>query len=218
MKKFLKITGIMLIVLGVGVLLYVPGSWVMGYWAQRGLPEQFDQESAAALSLNQSVLDKMQGAAESEKIRVLAQQFQSQLHEEQAIARLEIPKIGVNAVVVEGTGDNSIRKGVGHQARSSTPGPLPGMGDNFSLAGDRVLYGAPFLKLNNLAEGDVIKVKTTYAEFEYSVYSKKIIEPEDTSILASPGFESITLITCDPIWSTAHRLIVQGRMTSSKLL
>lgn len=214
MKKFIKIFGITLIIAGLGVLLIVPGSWMLGYMAQRGLDSEFDQQSASAMALNQSVIDKMQGAAEVEKLRELARAFQRQLHSEQTIARLEIPRIGVNAVVVEGTTDGSLRKGVGHMEGT----PLPGMGENFSAAGDRVLYGAPFLNLDDLSEGDEIRVKTTYGRFIYNVVSSKITDPEDTDILKYPGFEAITLITCDPPWDTSHRLIVQGKLVSAELL
>jgi LPXTG-site transpeptidase (sortase) family protein len=215
MKKFAKIFGFALIIGGVGVLLYIPGTWALGYYAQRDLPGQFDQESAASLSLNQSILDKMQGAAEIEKLRALAVAFQKQLHSEQTIARLEIPRIGMNAVVVEGTTEGSLRKGVGHLEGT----PLPGMvEDNFSLAGDRVLYGAPFLNIDDLSEGDEVKVKTTYGEFVYNVVLKKITDPEDAEILKYPGYSAVTLITCDPPWDTSHRLIVQGKLVSAKLL
>src|SRR5665811_1144725 len=192
----------------------VPGSWVVGYIAQRGLDSEFDQESASAMAINQSVVDKMQGAAEVEKLRELAKAFQRQLRSEQTIARLEIPRIGVNAVVVEGTTDGSLRKGIGHLEDT----PLPGIGENFSLAGDRVLYGAPFLNLDDLSEGDEISVKTTYGMFTYSVVSNRITVPEDTDILKFPGYEAITLITCDPPWDTSHRLIVQGKLVSAELL
>jgi len=214
MKKVAKISGIMLIIFGIGVLLYIPGTWALGYYEQRNLPAQFDQESAAAMSLNQSILDRMQGAAEIEKIRALAKSFQAGLQSEQTIARLEVPRIGINAIVVEGTGDPSLRKGIGHTEGT----PLPGLDGNFALAGDRVLYGAPFLNIDDLAEGDVIKVKTAYAQFEYQVVSKKITEPEDTSVLQNPGYEAVTLITCDPVWDTSHRLVVQGKLLSKKLL
>ena len=214
MKKSLKIAGIMLILAGVLILLVIPGSWLLGYYERRSLPAEFDQESASAMALNQSILGKMGGAAEVEKLRELARAFQRQLHGEQTIARLEIPRIGINAVVVEGTADTSLRKGVGHQEGTS----LPGAGENFAIAGDRVLYGAPFLNLNELSEGDEIKVKTTYGQFAYTVTASKIIEPEDTTILNPPGYDAITLITCDPVWSTAHRLVIQGRLESGKLL
>ena len=214
LSKPLKIIGVVLVIAGLAVLLYIPATWVMGYFAQRGLPAEFDQESSSSAPLNQSVLDKMQGTADPEKIRELAKAFHKQLHSEQAIAKLEIPRIGINAIVVEGTGSSSLRKGVGHLEET----PLPGMGENFSLAGDRVLYGAPFLNLDELSEGDEIHVKTTYADFDYTVVMKKITDPEDTAILKSPGFEAVTLITCDPPWDTSHRLIVQGKMTSASLL
>ena len=142
MKKYLKILGILLIIAGVGFLLIVPDRGCLDISPSEALNSEFNQESAAALSLNSSVMDKMRGAADTEKLRELAKSFQKQLRSEQTIARLEIPRIGINAVVVEGTTDGSLRKGIGHMEGT----PLPGMGENFSLAGDRVLYGAPFLK------------------------------------------------------------------------
>ncbi|MHB1413423.1 MAG: sortase, partial [Thermoleophilia bacterium] len=94
---------------------------------------------------------------------------------------------------------------------------LPGMNGNFAVAGDRVLYGGPFLRLNDLAKGDEIIVHTPYGNFNYSVTDQHITQPEDTSVLNSDGQDEITLITCDPIWDTTHRLIIHGKLTSSSL-
>lgn len=214
LKPSLKKFGIILMIAGLAVVLYVPATWLWGYYEQRGLQEDFDQELVTSLSANQELIGQLEGQAEWEKIKRLAEAAQVGLSTEQAIAQLEIPKIGVAAIVVEGTGDGSLRKGVGHLEETM----LPGRESNFAVAGDRVLWGGPFLNLDDLAAGDVIKLKTTYAQFDYVVTSSVITVPEDTSVLGGVGKDEITMITCDPPWSTSNRLIVKGEMVSAKLL
>ena len=87
------------------------------------------------------------------------------------------------------------------------------MRGNFAVAGDRVLYGGPFLKLNDVDINDEIYLRTPYGDFSYVVMNKVIIDPDDVSLLQPvPNDELITLITCDPPWGTSHRLIIQGRL------
>ena len=214
-KRFSKrrIIGLTLILAGVAVLLYIPATWVIGYFVQRDLRGQYEQESAASLALNRSVLDKLQGAADRDKLRRLAIAFKSRLSDEQTIAQLEIPKIGLNVIVVEGSSDSALHKGPGHIEST----PLPGMDGNFAIAGDRVLYGGPFLRLNDLAVGDEIIAHTPYGNFNYNVTDTEIVDPSDVDVIKSTGKEEITLSTCDPIWGTTHRLIVHGALTSSSL-
>lgn len=218
MKLFLRILGISLIVLGsilmMYIFVYIPGTWLWEKYEQRGLRGDFERESASAMQSNQTVLDKLQGAAVFDKLRQLANNYKANLKSEQSIAILEIPKIGVNVVVVEGTSENSLRKGPGHIEET----PLPGMGGNFAIAGDRVLYGAPFLNLDELAAGDEVLLKTPYGIFTYSVNGNLLTTPEDVSVLRSTGSETISLITCDPPWGTSRRLVVQGNLVSGSLL
>jgi sortase A len=105
-------------------------------------------------------------------------------------------------------------KGPGHLEETM----MPGMPGNFAVAGDRVLYGAPFLKLNDLETGDEMQVTTTYGGFTYRVTDKHITVPEDLSVLDSNGREVITLITCDPPWDTSQRIIIRADCVSASLL
>lgn len=204
-------------VLGVAVLAYVPGTWLWGWWDQRDLRANFEEQSAAAVVVNQSILNSLQGAAENEKIKQLSLAFNKNLRDQEPIARLEVPKIGFTAIVVVGTSDASLRKGVGHLEGT----PVPGMGGNFVLTGDRVLYGGPFRIINQLTTGDEIFVTTPYGRFSYIVAGNPVIYPKDDEaidkIVASNGSEMVTLVTCDPIWNTSHRLFVQAKLTSMSL-
>jgi len=213
-KPSFKKLSILLMAAGAMVILSVPATWLWGYYERWGLREDFDQELVSSLSANQELIDRLTGEAELEKIKQLAIAKRAQLSTEQTIAILEIPKIGINAVVVEGTEEGSLRKGIGHLEETA----LPGMQDNFAIAGDRVLWGGPFLNLDDLAPGDAIRLKTTYADFKYKVTSSVIIVPEDTSVLGGRGKDEITLITCDPPWSTSNRLVVKGELVEARLL
>jgi sortase A len=206
--------GLLFIVAGIVVMLIVPVTWMWGWIERRGLSDEFDKSTADASLVNQAVLDKLKDKGDQEKLKAMAVSFQATLVDEQPVARLEIPRIGVSTIVVEGTDRGSLLKGPGHIKGT----PIPGMQGNFAVAGDRVLYGAPFLKLNDLENGDEIFVTTPYGKFTYAVIDKHLTLPEDVSVLQSNGKEEITLITCDPPWDTSHRLIVRGSCTSASLL
>lgn len=194
--------------------MYVPATWLWGWWDRRGIETDFQQTSSAAAISNQSILDRFRDAAETEKLRQLAMAFHDSLKPEETIAQLEIPKLGINAIVVEGTAEGSLRKGPGHVENT----PLPGMQANVSIAGDRVLYGGPFLNLDELENGDEVHLKTTYGKFDYVISSKTFTTPEDVAVLEPGQLEMITLITCDPPWDTARRMVLKGNVTSATLL
>jgi sortase A len=112
--------------------------------------------------------------------------------------------------MVEGTGKEPMLLGAGHLEET----PLPGMGGNFALAGDRVLYTAPFLRLNQLQKGDDIIIHMPYGDLTYRVESMFNIDPSQVSVLNPRGYDSITLSTCDPTWQLSTRLIVSARLFS----
>ncbi len=81
------------------------------------------------------------------------------------IARIEIPSIDVDKIVVEGVSVEDLRKGPGRYKRSVLPGE-PG---NTAFAGHRTTYGAPFHNIDNLIPGDEILVTSLLGEFTYRV-------------------------------------------------
>ncbi len=77
-----------------------------------------------------------------------------EIREGDAIARLEIPRIGVDDIVVAGVQVADLRKGPGHYPDT----PLPGQQGNAAIAGHRTTYGAPFFRVDELEPGDEIAV------------------------------------------------------------
>ncbi len=121
---------------------------------------------------------------------------------------LQIPKIGVNKVIVEGTSTDDLRLGPGHY-----PGtPLPGQPGNAAVAGHRTTYGAPFYDLNELSPGDQIFVTTPQGRFLYQVTQQLIVSPSDLSVVAATTTPELTLTTCNPRFSASQRLVVHATL------
>ncbi len=120
------------------------------------------------------------------------------------VARLEIPRMGLDEIVVSGVGVDDLKKGPGHYSQT----PLPGEHGNAAIAGHRTTYGAPFLDIDDLKPGDDV-VATTYAgRFVYKVTGTTIVSPAEISVLDDTPDDRITLTSCDPKYSATNRIIV----------
>lgn len=126
------------------------------------------------------------------------------------IGRLEIPRIGLSTVVMEGTARTTLRHAVGHIAGMA----LPGQQGNVGLAGHRDTYFRP---LRNVREADVITLKTLHGEFRYRVVSIRTVSPRDVAVLDRGEGESLTLVTCYPFYFVGpapNRFIVRAERVS----
>lgn len=123
-----------------------------------------------------------------------------------AVARLRIPRIGVDKAVVEGVDLSDLRKGPGHYANT----PLPGQPGNAAIAGHRTTYGAPFFRLDEMEPGDPILVSTVQGAFRYEVSKVVVVKPSQVDVLETipENGNQLTLTTCNPRFSAAERLVV----------
>jgi len=124
-----------------------------------------------------------------------------------AIARIEIPAIGVSEYVVEGTDTGSLRKGPGHYPET----PLPGERGTSAIAGHRTTYGAPFRDIDDLKRGQRIVVDMPDGRFLYRVERTRIVDDQDLSVLEPRGYRRLMLSACHPLYSAAQRVIVFAR-------
>jgi sortase A len=125
-----------------------------------------------------------------------------------AIARIELPDIGVSEYVVEGTDTASLRKGPGHYPDT----PLPGDPGTTAIAGHRTTYGAPFRKIDQLRRGEQITIDMPDGRFIYRVERTKIVDDQDFSVLDKVGYQRLVLSACHPLYSAAQRVIVFARL------
>jgi len=122
------------------------------------------------------------------------------------VAYLQIPSIGVDQYVVEGTAEGDLAKGPGHYIGTA----MPGQAGNVAIAGHRTTYGAPFNELNELSPGDSIVLSTDSGEsLDYVVTQPPVaVSPNDVAVLNAFGDNRLTLTTCNPKYSATQRLVV----------
>ncbi len=129
------------------------------------------------------------------------------------IARLVIPSLGVDAIVVEGVGHEELKLGPGHIPETA----LPGRRGSSVISGHRTTYGAPFGDIDRLPEGAEILVFTVEGESRYVVTRSFVVLPDDTSVIAplKPGDRPrLRLTTCHPKFSAAKRLVVEADLVT----
>jgi sortase A len=124
-----------------------------------------------------------------------------------AIARLEIDRIDLDVVVVDGTDTGNLRKGPGRHLETA----MPGEGGLVYIAGHRTTYGAPFSRIDHLARGDAIVLELPYASIEYEVTSSRIVDQYEVSVLESRGREELVLQACHPRFFSSHRYLVYAK-------
>lgn len=107
------------------------------------------------------------------------------------LARLEIPRIGVSAMVLDGAGSRTLRVGLGHVSGTSRPGEQ----GNVVIAGHRDTIFRP---LRRITAGDEVVLETPSNTYHYRVSRIEIVDPTDVSVLKSHGQSELTLITCFP--------------------
>jgi sortase A len=127
------------------------------------------------------------------------------------VGRIEIPRIGLKRVIVEGTGTTDLRKGPGHYPST----PMPGAPGTVGIAGHRTTYGAPFRHVDRLKPGDRITIEMPYATIRYRVERLRIVPPTATWVVDRRSFDRLVLTACHPLYSAAKRIVVFAREESA---
>ncbi|HZV73673.1 MAG TPA: class E sortase [Conexibacter sp.] len=144
------------------------------------------------------------------RMAFLAREARRAARDGDPIGRIEIPRIGADFVVVQGTDPASLRKGPGHYPSTTFPG-LPG---TVAFAGHRTTYLAPFRNVDELKHGDTIVLAMPYGRFTYAVQRTQIVKPTALWVTRDVGYERLVLSACHPLYSAAERIIVFARLRS----
>ncbi len=133
-----------------------------------------------------------------------------------AVARLDIPAIGMDGtMVVEGVRPSDLSKGPGHFPET----PLPGQWGNAALAGHRTTYGQPFYRIDELSPGDEIVVTTLAGRYTYLVTGTVIVGPDDYQLVIPTVDDTratLTLTSCHPRYSTRQRIVVTAELDTGR--
>ena len=107
------------------------------------------------------------------------------------VGRIEIPRIGLKAMILEGVSPRTLALAVGHIPGTALPGKI----GNAGIAGHRDTF---FRGLQGIHENDGIVVTTLDGSYRYRVNSRAVVGPRDTRVLEDSAQPSLTLVTCYP--------------------
>jgi sortase A len=122
------------------------------------------------------------------------------------IGRIEVPRLELSLVVMEGSSGAVLRHAAGHIQGTA----LPGERGNVGIAAHRDTFFRP---LRNIRANDLVTVTTLRGEFRYRVVSTRIVTPSDVWVLNPGENEMLTLVTCYPFYfigSAPDRFIVRA--------
>jgi len=127
------------------------------------------------------------------------------------VGKLEIPRVKLSAMVVEGDDDETLKKAVGHLPDT----PLPWQPGNSALAGHRDTFFRP---LKDVRVGDEILLTTAHGSLRYRIDRTVVVDPTDLSVLEPSAKPTLTLVTCFPFYYVGHaprRFIVQASQVAT---
>lgn len=126
------------------------------------------------------------------------------------MAYVTVPKISIRTPVYHGTSDAVLQIAAGHIEGSSLP--VGGASTHAAMSGHTGLPSALlFTGLDRLEHGDTFTVTVFDEVLTYEVSAIHVVEPDDVSNLEIvEGQDLVSLITCTPYGVNTHRLIVTG--------
>ena len=177
-----------LMLIGVGILGYVGSEYWAMYHEQQVLQREWQEQQKTASATKTSV----------------------KAIQDDGLTRVSIPKINLDVIVVEGTNHRALRVGPGHLKST----PAPGDSGNSVISAHRDTF---FRHIYELVKGDEIQVRRGGRTYTFQVTGKKIVDPDDISVLRNSSDARLTLITCYPtyyIGPAPQRLIVFSKLVS----
>jgi sortase A len=183
-----RVISLALVVIGVVLLGYVAGQYWGMYRSQKNLEAEWQRQAATV-----SVPGK------------------APVSPDQMLTRLQIPKIQMDAIVVEGASRRELSEGPGHMKQTAQPGET----GNAVITAHRDTF---FRHIYELNKGDQIQVRRSGRIFTYEVTGKRIVMPEDVSVIKPTNNPQLTLITCYPtyyIGPAPKRLVVFSKLVDS---
>jgi len=214
-RTILRGTGKILITAGVLVLLFVAyelwGTNIIASNHQSALRQQFNRElhSHGVTTTPTTTSTTAPGSTTTLPTKAV-QAAAAPPAEGQPVGEIQIPAIGADFVVVQGTDTADLERGPGHYLGTA----LPGNPGNAAIAGHRTTYLRPFYNLDALKPGDPIFITTVQGRFQYSVTDTQVVSPDDTAVLNPTATPTLTLTTCNPRYSASTRMVVQAALVT----
>lgn len=176
-----------LMILGVAVLSYVGSEYWAMHREQQALQQRWEEQQRTPPERNASSSTSDDG-----------------------LTRVSISKINLDLIVIEGTNHRALRLGPGHLQNTPAPGEL----GNSVISAHRDTF---FRHIYELTTGDEIQVRRQGRTYTFQVTGKRIVSPDDLSVIKNTSDARLTLITCYPIYyigPAPKRLIVFAKLVN----
>ena len=220
MRRLVRFIGTLLVVAGLATL-----AWTITVWQWQDpftyLYTRLEQRALADDYAARLALFRRQRAESRREIARAARSYRRAVGRGDAIGRLRVPRLDLNAILVNGTDRESLKRGPGRysgrradftELRGSPPAAfMPGEGQLVYVAGHRTTYLAPFSRIDRLRRGDRVTVEMPYATFEYRVTRQVIVRSDQVEVLKSKGEEVLALQACHPRFFATHRYIAYAK-------
>lgn len=127
------------------------------------------------------------------------------------LGRIVIPRLGVDASLLEGDELAVLDFGPGHRIGSALPGEV----GNVVVAGHRTTHSRPFRDLDQLQPGDDLFFETSTGTYQYQFVVHDVVSPSEGEITDQPYGYVATLYACHPPGSARTRLVAYFRLVSA---
>jgi sortase A len=184
--------GYALFCIGGATVAFAGGRYAMGSWEQQEARRAWDEaqaRSVVALARRQVVMGVTNPVAPGAPV-----------------ARLLIPRLGLDEIVLEGVDGNSLNAGPGHLPGSAFPGER----GNSVISAHRDRH---FTRLGAIQVGDTIFTESGAHDEHWVVISKRVLDADAPALFRSDD-ATLTLTTCWPIrylGTAPERLIVTAK-------
>lgn len=220
-----RVVSLLLIVFGISVFFYPTLKDVYTSYNQKQIIKNWENHSGSELNADDSLSQledvfsfetkAAEVGTESSETQITAE-LPKQVEKKEAkpnkamVGVIEIDKINLRLPVLYGASMANLDIGSGLLTGTAQPG----MRGNSAIAAHRSrAYGKMFNRLDEVSAGDIVTVKDQNHTYNYEVYETLIVKPNEVSVLNSSDDEkTLTLITCTPIDTATHRLIVKAKL------
>jgi LPXTG-site transpeptidase (sortase) family protein len=137
------------------------------------------------------------------------------------VSQITINKIKVQAPVLydaqeenEATFQELLKNGVVHYPNTALPGQVGGnvaiFGHSSGAAWAPGNYKFVFSMIDKLEQNDKIYIDYQGKRYAYAVINKRVVLPNEVSVLYHTGKSQLTLVTCYPVGTNEKRLVVSA--------
>jgi sortase A len=190
--------GYALFCVGGATLAFAGGRYRIGTWRQQEARQQWEEAEARAVVALANHTASIDG------------RYDAPVIEGAPVARLVIPRLGLDEIVLEGVDADALNGGPGHLPGSA----LPGERGNTVISAHRDRH---FARLGQVRVGDTVITETGARQLRWVVIATRVIDADAPALFHTKD-ATLTLTTCWPIryFGTApERLLVTAKPVAS---